>query len=103
VQGARHGTNSDTDHPSRAALQPPFTGERRDQVLAQILHKEPKAPRKINKKVPVDLESICLKALDKDPDRRYQRAGQMADDLGPVQAAFWHDAVAVVLRQTDLS
>jgi serine/threonine protein kinase len=62
-------------------LQPPFTGERRDQVLAQILQKEPRPPRKVNKKVPVDLETICLKALDKDPDRRYQGAEAMADDL----------------------
>ena len=60
---------------------PPFTGERRDQVLAQILHKEPRAPRKVNAKVPVDLETICLKALEKDPDRRYQTAGAMAEDL----------------------
>jgi serine/threonine protein kinase len=62
-------------------LQRPFTGERRDQVLAQIVQKEPKAPRKVNKKVPLDLETICLKALEKDPDRRYQTAGAMADDL----------------------
>jgi serine/threonine protein kinase/Tfp pilus assembly protein PilF len=62
-------------------LQPPFTGERRDQVLAQILHKEPRAPRKANPKVPVDLETICLKAMEKDPDRRYQTAGAMAEDL----------------------
>src|SRR5260370_29267691 len=62
-------------------LQPPFTGERRDQVLAQILHNEPKALRKVNPKVPVDLETICLKAMEKDPDRRYQTAGAMAEDL----------------------
>src|SRR5439155_7866541 len=62
-------------------LQPPFTGRQRDQVLAQIVQKEPKAPRKLNKKVPVDLETICLKALEKDPDRRYQTAGAMAEDL----------------------
>jgi serine/threonine protein kinase len=62
-------------------LQPPFAGERRDQVLAQILHKEARAPRKVNPKVPVDLETICLKALEKDPDRRYQSAGAMAEDL----------------------
>jgi serine/threonine protein kinase/tetratricopeptide (TPR) repeat protein len=62
-------------------LHPPFTGERRDQVLAQILHKEPKPPRKVNPKVPVDLETICLKAMEKDPDRRYQTAGAMGDDL----------------------
>jgi serine/threonine protein kinase len=62
-------------------LQRPYPGQRREQVLAQIIHKEPKPLRKINKKVPVDLETICLKAMDKDPDRRYQTAGQMADDL----------------------
>ncbi len=63
------------------ALQPPFRGEQRDQVLAQILHKEPKPPRKVNPKVPVDLETICLKAMEKDPDRRYQSAGALAEDL----------------------
>jgi tetratricopeptide (TPR) repeat protein len=62
-------------------LRPPFRGERRDQVIAQVLHKEPPAPRRLNPKVPVDLETICLKAMDKDPDRRYQTAGAMADDL----------------------
>ncbi|MFQ5806777.1 MAG: protein kinase [Phycisphaerae bacterium] len=63
------------------AMQPPFPGERRDQVVAQIIHKEPRRPRRVNKKVPLDLETICLKALEKDPDRRYQSAGQMAEDL----------------------
>jgi hypothetical protein len=63
------------------SLQLPFTGERRDQVIAQIIHKEPRPPRKLNKKVPVDLETICLKAMDKDPDRRYQSAGAFAEDL----------------------
>jgi predicted Zn-dependent protease len=62
-------------------LQPPFRGDRRDQVIAQVLHKEPPAPRRVNPKVPVDLETICLKAMDKDPDRRYQAAEEMADDL----------------------
>ncbi|MFO0808351.1 MAG: protein kinase [Gemmataceae bacterium] len=62
-------------------LTPPFGGTSRDQVLAQILHKEPVAPRKINPKVPVDLETICLKCLEKDPDRRYATAGALADDL----------------------
>src|SRR5262249_49777237 len=63
------------------SLQPPFQGDRWDQVLAQIIHKEPRPPPKLNKKVPVDLEMICLKAIDKDPDRRYQTAGAMAEDL----------------------
>jgi serine/threonine protein kinase len=62
-------------------LQPPHQGVSREQVLAQIVQKEPKAPRRIQKNVPLDLETICLKCLEKDPDRRYQTAGQMAEDL----------------------
>jgi serine/threonine protein kinase len=62
-------------------LEPPFTGKSREQVLAQIVQKEPKTPRRIQKKVPMDLETICLKCLEKDPDRRYQRAEAMAEDL----------------------
>jgi hypothetical protein len=62
-------------------LRPPFTAERRDQMIAQIIHKEPRPPRAVNRKVPVDLETICLKAMEKDPDRRYQTAAALADDL----------------------
>jgi hypothetical protein len=62
-------------------LQPPFTGQSRDQILGQIMHKEPKALRSVNKKIPLDLETICLKAMEKDPDRRYQTGGEMAEDL----------------------
>jgi tetratricopeptide (TPR) repeat protein len=62
-------------------LQTPFEGKQRDQVLSQIIHKEPSSPRSINRRVPKDLETICLKAMEKDPDRRYQTADLMAEDL----------------------
>jgi serine/threonine protein kinase len=62
-------------------LRPPFAGDRRDQILAQVLQKDPTPPRRLNPKVPRDLDTICLKALDKDPARRYQTAAAMADDL----------------------
>jgi len=62
-------------------LQPPFQGVRRDQVIAQIMHKEPRPPRSINRKIPQDLETICLKMMEKDPDKRYQTAGAAAEDL----------------------
>jgi serine/threonine protein kinase len=62
-------------------LQPPFQGERRDQIIAQILHKEPKPPRTLDRRIPQDLETICLKAMDKDPDRRYQTGKALAEDL----------------------
>lgn len=62
-------------------LQTPFAGRQRDQVLSQIIHKEPSPPRTINQRIPKDLETICLKAMEKDPDRRYQTADLMAEDL----------------------
>lgn len=61
--------------------EPPFRGERRDQILAQVLHKEPRPPRQLNRSVPIDLQTICLKAMDKDAARRYSSAGAMAEDL----------------------
>ncbi len=62
-------------------LRPPFPGGSRDQVMAQVIHQEPVSPRRLDRRVPVDLETICLKCLEKDPGRRYQTAGQMAEDL----------------------
>jgi len=62
-------------------LQPPFPGARRDQVIAQIIGKEPKPPRSIQRRIPPDLETICLKMMEKDPDKRYQTADSVAQDL----------------------
>ncbi len=59
----------------------PFPGETREEVLSQILTKDPRPPRRFNPRVPVDLETIALKALEKDPDRRYASAGELAHDL----------------------
>src|SRR5262249_35015317 len=41
-------------------------------VLQQVLHDEPRPPRRLNDAVPADLETICLKAMAKEPERRYQ-------------------------------
>jgi tetratricopeptide (TPR) repeat protein len=62
-------------------LQRPFVGESREEVLSAIMAKDPRSPRKLNGKIPQDLETICLKALEKDPDRRYATAGELAQDL----------------------
>jgi serine/threonine protein kinase len=50
-------------------------------VLDQILHEEPRLPRQLNETVPRDLETICLKALAKEPGRRYPTAMALAEDL----------------------
>jgi WD40 repeat protein/tetratricopeptide (TPR) repeat protein/tRNA A-37 threonylcarbamoyl transferase component Bud32 len=58
----------------------PFRGNTR-MLLHQVLHDEPRPPRKINDLVPRDLETICLKSLAKESGRRYQSAGEFGDDL----------------------
>lgn len=58
----------------------PFRGNTR-MLLHQVLHDEPRTPRKLNGNIPRDLETICLKAMAKEPARRYQTADDLADDL----------------------
>jgi serine/threonine protein kinase len=58
----------------------PFSGALK-MLLLQVMHDEPKPPRRINDKIPRDLETICLKAMAKEPNRRYQTAGEFAADL----------------------
>ena len=58
----------------------PFHGGPR-LVLLQLLEDEPRPPRSLNEKVPRDLETICLKAISKSADRRYQSAAALANDL----------------------
>lgn len=58
----------------------PFQGNRR-MLFLQILEDEPRSPQLLNRRIPADLETICLKALSKSPSRRYQSASEMAEDL----------------------
>jgi tRNA A-37 threonylcarbamoyl transferase component Bud32 len=59
---------------------PPFQGNRK-MVLLQVLEDEPRPPRRLNDAIPRDLETICLKAMAKEPARRYARAADLAADL----------------------
>lgn len=61
---------------------PPLLTETLEQTLWQVLHTEPAPPRWLNPAVPTDLETICLKCLEKDPARRYATAQELADELG---------------------
>src|SRR5262249_12639479 len=58
----------------------PFKGNAR-MLLHQVLHDEPRPPRQRDAQVPRDLETVCLKAMAKEPARRYQSAGELAADL----------------------
>jgi len=58
----------------------PLRGEKRV-LLQQVQHDEPTPPRKLNPRIPRDLETICLKSMAKEPGKRYATALEMAEDL----------------------
>jgi serine/threonine protein kinase/WD40 repeat protein/tetratricopeptide (TPR) repeat protein len=60
---------------------PAFDGRTPQEVVEQIIHRDPPPPRRLNPSVPRDLETIVLKAMSKRPEDRYQGAMELAEDL----------------------
>jgi serine/threonine-protein kinase len=60
---------------------PPFRGASVMEILEQVRSREPTPPRQLQPGVPRDLETICLKCLQKEPGKRYVTAAALADDL----------------------
>src|SRR5262249_28448365 len=65
---------------------PPFKAATPLDTVLQVLSDEPVPVRRLQPAVPRDLETVCLKCLDKDPQRRYASAQALAEDLGRYQA-----------------
>ncbi|MBX9626970.1 MAG: serine/threonine protein kinase [Gemmataceae bacterium] len=61
---------------------PPFRADTRDETVRQVLHDDPEPPGRVEPGAPADLETVCLKCLEKEPARRYGSAQALADDLG---------------------
>jgi tetratricopeptide (TPR) repeat protein/thiol-disulfide isomerase/thioredoxin len=72
--------------------QPPFRAETPLETVMQVLESDPAPPRSLNPAIPLDLETICLKCLRKEPTQRYRSVAALADDLDhfladePIQA-----------------
>ncbi len=62
-------------------LRPVFGGSDRQELLRQIAFEEPVRPRRLDRAIPAELETIVLKALEKDPAERYATAQELAEDL----------------------
>jgi WD40 repeat protein/serine/threonine protein kinase/Flp pilus assembly protein TadD len=86
---------------------PPFEGESSLSTIRQLLSHDPLPPTQLHRKVPRDLETICLKCLEKDPARRYHSAEDLAEDLHrflsnrPIEArplSWWGRSVKWVRR-----
>jgi len=60
---------------------PPFSADSIGGVLRSVIENDPRPPRLVNPAVPLDLELVCLKCLEKEKDRRYPSAAELARDL----------------------
>jgi serine/threonine protein kinase len=60
---------------------PVFEGNTPQEVLTQIINREPVAPRQLNVEIPADLATVVMKAMTKRPEDRYQSARELAEDL----------------------
>ncbi len=61
--------------------QPPFLGANRGESMMMLIQQEPLRPSRVRGGIPIDLETICLKCLEKDPDKRYESAEAVVKDL----------------------
>src|SRR4029077_18984973 len=62
-------------------FEPAFAEADRERLIHQVTQSEPTRPSRLNPEGPRDLETICLKAIDREPTHRYQTAGALAEDL----------------------
>jgi WD40 repeat protein len=60
---------------------PPFKAAKSLDTIMQVIESEPVPPTQLQPKTPPDLETICLKCLRKEPEKRYASAGELAEDL----------------------
>src|SRR5262249_16057630 len=60
---------------------PPFRGENELETALQVQFDEPVSPSRLRPRTPRDLQTICLKCLHKEPERRYASASALVDDL----------------------
>jgi eukaryotic-like serine/threonine-protein kinase len=88
AQGQTNGLTGATDQYSLGAIlyacisgRPPFMAASTIDTLSEVIHKEPVPLSRLSETIPIDLETICLKCLEKEPAKRYASCAELADDL----------------------
>ena len=80
----------------------PFKGDHEQTVLYSILNKKPKPVTDLKADIPVSIEQVVSKALEKDPDKRYQQIDDLLDDLKSISAGIVPEEIKMRLRKSKL-
>ena len=80
----------------------PFMGEQDQAVVYSILNKKPKPITELRSEVPVSIEQVVDKALEKNPDKRYQQIDELLDDLKSISAGIVPEEIKARLRKAKL-
>ncbi len=80
----------------------PFKGEHEQSVIHSILDKKPKPITDLKADIPVSIEQVVYRALEKDPDKRYQQIDDLLDDLKSISAGIVPEEIKARLRKTKL-
>jgi len=80
----------------------PFKGEQDQAVVYSILNKKPKPITDLRSEIPVSIEQVVNKALEKDPDKRYQNTEELLDDLKSISAGIVPEEIKARLKKAKL-
>jgi len=80
----------------------PFKGEHDQGVVYSILNEKPKPIRDLRSEIPVSIEQVVDKALEKNPDERYQQIDELLDDLKSISAGIVPEEIKARLRKAKL-
>jgi serine/threonine protein kinase/Tfp pilus assembly protein PilF len=80
----------------------PFKGEHDQAVLYSILKEEPKPITDLKAEIPMAIEQVVYKALEKDPDKRYKQAEELLDDLKSISAGIVPEEIKVRMKKKKL-
>jgi TolB-like protein len=81
----------------------PFKGEHEQSVIYSILKEKLEPITKLKSDIPVSIEQVVTKALEKDPDKRYQQVEELLDDLNSISAGIVPEEIKARLRKAKIS